>query len=117
LIDNLQIRPQDSIRLLAATSIATRLVPQSFSDRVAGEAGIPTNLLDALLIDPLGSANIPILIHPDHPSSPGYTFHLLDLFYQKRFSGGSILYCQNTPRGVNFVLSKSSVHETEKIAR
>jgi len=95
-----------------ATRIASQFIPKRFSDRIAGVAGISANLLDALLIDPLGRADILILIHPDHPFSPGYTFHLLDLCYQKRFSGGSILYCPNTPRGVIFVLSKSTTAHT-----
>jgi hypothetical protein len=32
--------------------------------------GLPADLLDALFIDPVRGADIPILIHPDHP------FHL-----------------------------------------
>jgi len=67
LIDQGEIGPQHRIRLLHPGSITTGLTPEDLSHRLPGVAGFPTDLLDALLIDPMRGANIPILIHPDHP--------------------------------------------------
>jgi hypothetical protein len=44
--------------------------PENLSHRFPGMTGLPTDLFDALLVNPVRRADIPILIHPDHP------FHL-----------------------------------------
>jgi hypothetical protein len=70
LINDLEVGPQHWIWLLSPGGIAKRFTPEDLSYRFPGMTGLSANLLDALLINPVRSADIPILIHPDHP------FHL-----------------------------------------
>ena len=67
LIDYLEIRAQNRIGLFSPGGIAKGLAPEDLSYRLPGMTGFPADLLDALLIDPVRRADIPILIHPDHP--------------------------------------------------
>lgn len=67
LIDYAQIGAQNRIGLYSPGGIATGLAPQDLSYRLPGMTGFPADLLDALLIDLVRRADIPILIHPDHP--------------------------------------------------
>ncbi len=66
LIDYLQIGAQHRIGLFSPGRIAKELVPEDLSYHLSGMTGFPADLLDALLIDPVCRADIPILIHPDH---------------------------------------------------
>jgi hypothetical protein len=69
------------------------------------------NLLNTLLINPFGGADIIILIHPDHPFSPGNTFHLTGLVIPEDVLGGGhfcIIKIDNQ-LGHNSLLMKSLV--------
>jgi hypothetical protein len=67
LIDYLQIGAQHWIGLFSPRGIAKGLVSEYLSYRLSGTTGFPSDLLDALLIDPVRHTHIPILTHPDYP--------------------------------------------------
>ncbi|HAY20887.1 MAG TPA: hypothetical protein DCY27_01695 [Desulfobacterales bacterium] len=46
---------------------AGRDIPIGLSHRFPGMTGLPADLLDTLLINPVRRADIPIMIHLDHP--------------------------------------------------
>jgi len=70
LIDDREIGPQDRIRLGSPGRIAKWFTPKHLSHRLPRMTGLSANLLDAFLINPVCRADIPILIHLDHPFHP-----------------------------------------------